>query len=86
MHVPLIGCLNTHQLLPKGRVFGIASDHSKSSAEPSWKSSYARGQRSEGSVHHDVHKDLHSVELLTLQASTHYRPFFQMGSSTMNGC
>lgn len=70
---------------PKGRVFGIPSDHSKSIPEPSWKSPHARRQRSERNVHCDVHKDIHSVELLTLQASTHYHPLFQTGSSRMNG-
>lgn len=62
---------------PQGRVFGVASDHSKSMPAPSWKHLHAGGPGPEGSVHHEARKGVHPVGLLASQASTHYYPLFQ---------
>lgn len=66
MRVPLIVCLNTHQLLPQGQGLGVATNHSKSIPAPSWKSIHAGGQGPEGSVYHEAHKGGHSMGLLPL--------------------
>lgn len=86
MHVPLIGCLNTHQLLPKGQGLWDCIWPFKIYSWTFLEITSCKRTESKGSFHHDVHKDIHSVEPLTVQASTHYHLLFIIVSSTMNGC